>query len=178
MAGHMSARPWGSTRARQQGVVLAITLLILLILIVAGVSGMSDSTIQLSLARNAYVKHESFQNAESTLLMGEKKWDQQLTKCLNDVARCTMEIEPPMIDSLENHDWSTVSGEGVTSFGKYVIEYLGRRPVHGDNEAFLRMYRLTALGESQDSTARTVLQSLFRKCVRVDGPVCDDQGEE
>jgi Tfp pilus assembly protein PilX len=164
--------------ARQRGVVLAITLLILLILIVAGVSGMSDSTIQLSLARNSYVKHESFQNAESTLLTGEKKWDQQLTKCLNDVARCTLEIEPPMIDSLENHDWSTISSGGTTNFGKYIIEYLGRRPVHGDNETLFRMYRLTALGESQDSTARTVLQSIFRKCVRVDGPVCDGAGEE
>lgn len=174
----MSKRPLVPTRARQRGVVLAITLLILLILIVAGVSGMSDSTIQLSLARNAYVKHESFQSAESALLMGEEKWDQQLTNCLNDVAQCTIEIEPPMIDSLENFDWDTVSGEGLTKFGKYVIEYLGRRPVHGDNEAFLRMYRLTALGESRDSTARTVLQSIFRKCVRVDGPVCEGPREQ
>ena len=169
-------RQSGRARVRQRGVVLAITLLVLLVLTVAGVSGMSASTVQLNLARNGHHKHGSFQNAESALLTGEIAWARKVSDCLNNAAHCRDDISPPVIDSIDSIEWDTVSGEGITKYGKYIVEYLGRRPVPGSDDTFIRVYRLTALGTSEDSTANTLLQSLYRICVRNDGPTCKDQG--
>jgi len=162
-----------SIRTRQTGVVLAITLLILLIVTVVGVSGMNASTIQFNLASNAYAKHESFQNAESTMLIGEIAWDEKLSNCLNDAANCTDDITPPLVDRIDTIDWDSISGEGDTIYGKYVVEYLGWRPVSGDNEVIIRLYRLTARGENQDKSSRTVIQTVYRKCTKADGVTCD-----
>ena len=170
-------RQLGPARVRQRGVVLAITLIVLLVLTAAGVSGMGASAIQFNLSRNGHLKHGSFQNAESTLLTGEVLWERKVSNCLNDAAHCRDDISPPVIDSIDNIEWDSVSGEGITKYGKYIVEYLGRRPVPGAGDTFIRVYRLTALGTSGDSSsAKTLLQSLYRICVGSDGATCEDQG--
>jgi type IV pilus assembly protein PilX len=163
-------------RVRQSGVVLAITLLVLLILQAVGVSGMSASTRQFHLARNAHHANESFQNAESTLLIGERAWRRKLSNCLRDAAACPDDPMPTMIDDIHSVDWEAVTGEGATTYGKYVVEYLGRRPVPGERESVFYLYRLTARSQSADSQASTLLQSIYRLCSKTDGTPCHDQG--
>ena len=156
----------------QKGVVLAITLLILLVVTIVGVSSMSASAIQIFLARNTQLKQVSFQNAESAVLNGETAWDSTVSTCINDVAHCTADISPPMIDSVDDIDWSAISGDGVTPYGKYIVEYLGWRAVPGEDDKKVRLYRVTGRGLGPNSQARTRIQTLFRKCTKADGVTC------
>ena len=78
-----------------------------------------------------------------------------------------------MIDRVDTIDWDSISGEGDTVYGKYVVEYLGWRPAPGDNEVFIRLYRLSARGESEDKSSRTVIQTVYRKCTKAGGATCD-----
>ena len=157
---------------RQRGVVLTVTLLMLLLVTIAGLNGMDASTLQVHLSRNARLKYESFQNAESALLTGETEWDRKLAKGVDDVAGCTLDIYPPMLDRI---DWSSLSGDGVNPYGKHAVEFLGERPLAGDESIRLLFYRVSALGESPDGQSRTVLQSIFRRCIRSDGSTCQPQ---
>lgn len=174
----MSKYPDHIIAARQKGLVLAITLLLLMVITVIGVSSMSASTIQLNLSRNSHLQHGSFQNAESTLRLAEVAWDQKLSRCLNDISDCAEDITPPIVDHVHSIDWDSAAGVNSTPYGKYVVEYLGSRPVPGEGAMFIRLYRLTARGESPDSSARTVLQSIYRKCTKSDGATCHNNGEK
>ena len=162
----------GGPEATQNGVVLTITLLILLVVTIVGVSSMSTSSIQVFLARNTQLKQVSFQNAESTVLIGETAWDTRMSTCINDLVNCTADITPPMIDSVDNIDWSAVSGDGETPYGKYIVEYLGWRAVPGEGDKTVRLYRVTGLGQGPNAQSRTRIQTLYKKCTKADGVAC------
>ena len=162
----------GGPEATQNGVVLAITLLILLVVTIVGVSSMITSSIQVFLARNTQLKQVSFQNAESTVLIGETAWDATMSTCINDLVNCTADITPPMIGSVDNIDWSAVSGDGETRYGKYIVEYLGWRAVPGEGDKTVRLYRVTGLGQGPNTQSRTRIQTLYKKCTKADGVAC------
>jgi type IV pilus assembly protein PilX len=162
----------GKLYTTQKGVVLAITLLILLVVTIVGVSSMSASAIQVFLARNTQLKQVSFQNAESTVLIGETAWDNKMSTCINDVALCTANVTPSMIDSVDSIDWSAITGAGVTPYGKYMVEYLGWRAVPGEGDKKVHLYRVTGRGQGPNGQARTRIQTLFRKCTKADGVTC------
>ncbi len=162
----------GVMHTRQTGAVLAITMLVLLIVTVIGVSSMGSSSIQFFLARNTQLKQVSFQNSESAVLIGEQAWGNALTTCFSDRSNCSLDSAPPIIDSVDDIDWGAISGSGVTTYGKYVVEYLGFRPVPGESDKLVRLYRITGRGLGPNAKAQTRIQTMFRKCVKTDGANC------
>ncbi len=161
-------------RLQQQGAVLALTLIILLVLTVVGVTTMNASSIQTFLARNTQFKQISFQNAESTLAAGEAAWNTKIETCFSDASKCTTDLTPPFISDVDNIDWSSIDSEGTTPYGKYVVEYLGWRPLAGENDKRTNLYRITALGLGPNSQSTTYVQTMFRKCIKNDGVPCPD----
>jgi type IV pilus assembly protein PilX len=158
---------------RQQGVVLAITLLILLVVTVVGITTMSSSSLQMLLARNTQLKQISFQNAESTVLNGELTWDGTVDACLADPT-CTTDITPPMISDIESFLKGTDARlMDVSAYnGKYVVEYLGWRAVSGDDERIHMYYRISDRALGPADKAVTQIQTIYRKCMKKDGSPC------
>jgi type IV pilus assembly protein PilX len=163
--------------------VLAITLLILLVVTIVGVTTMGSSSVQLLLARNTQLKQISFQNAESTVLNGENAWDAAVSACLADLSSCTTDITPPLIDDpstasmfdeldtfLSSSDPRVVDVSGYN--GKYVVEYLGWRPVPGDDDKVVTHYRITGRALGPNGKALTRIQTIYRKCMKKDGSPC------
>ena len=161
-------------RRQQQGAVLALTLIILLVLTIVGITTMNSSSIQTFLARNTQFKQISFQNAESTLTTGEAAWNAKIETCLADVSKCTADLTPGRISDVDDIDWSSIDSEGTTPYGKYVVEYLGWRPVEGENDKRASLYRITARGLGPNSQSVTYVQTVFRKCIKNDGVPCPD----
>lgn len=161
-------------REQQHGAVLALTLIILLVLTIVGVTTMNSSSIQTFLAKNIQFKQISFQNAESTLTTGEATWNTKIETCLADVSKCTTDLTPDRISHVDDIDWSSVNSEGTTPYGQYVVEYLGWRPVVGENDKRANLYRITARGLGPNSQSVTYVQTVFRKCIKNDGAPCPD----
>ena len=161
-------------RQQQCGAVLALTLIILLVLTVVGVTTMNSSSIQTFLARNTQFKQISFQNAESALTTGEAAWNANIDTCLSDMTKCTTDLTPALIDEVNDIDWSSIDSDGTTPYGDYVVEYLGWRPVSGENDKRVSLYRITARGLGPNSQSATYVQTVLRKCVKNDGVPCPD----
>jgi Tfp pilus assembly protein PilX len=89
-----------------------------------------------------------------------------------NMAECTTDIAPVVLEVAPSEAAFWTDAAAVGSYGKYVVEYLGFRPIPGEGERFLRLYRLT--GEATDSTAtsKTQIQSIIRICVKADGLPC------
>ena len=68
------------------------------------------------------------------------------------------------------------SATGVTinsdNAGEYTVEFLGIRPVPGDDESLLRIYRITSNATDSTGTPNAQIQSLLRICVKSDGLPC------
>jgi|GEM_PF-2010600 len=158
----------------QRGAVLAVTLLILLVVTVVGVTTMGSSSLQMFLARNTLLKQVSFQNAESTVLAGETAWNNAVSTCLADLESCTIDITPPMNSGVDTINWDSDPGIfDVTPYnGKYVVEYLGWRPVPGEDDKIVILYRVTGRAEGPNGKALTRVQTLYRKCMKTDGAPC------
>lgn len=159
-------------RRHQSGAVLALTLIILLVMTVVGVTTMNSSSIQTFLARNTQLKQISFQNAESTVSAGESAWNTKIETCLTDATNCTADLTPALIGKLDDIDWSSIESEGVTPYGEYIVEYLGWRPVVGENDKRVSLYRITARGLGPNTQSATYVQTVFRKCIKHDGAAC------
>lgn len=65
--------------ARQRGVVLVVSLIMLLLLTIIGVTSMSTSNLQELMARNVLDRNTAFQAGESVLVDGETEVETQLT---------------------------------------------------------------------------------------------------
>ena len=156
----------------QNGAVLATTLLTLLIVTMIGMSAMNSSGIQMFLARNTQLKQMSFQNSESTVTIGEKILNRDVSNCLLDRTHCTTNIAPPIISSVDSMDWASVSGPGATRYGKFIVEYLGWRPVPGERDRVMRIYRITGRGLGPDAMAQTRIQTIYQVCAKTDGSAC------
>ena len=156
---------------RQHAVVLATTLIFLMMLILVGITTLSGSTILTFVARNTQLKQVAFQRAESTLASAEVEWDMALNHCLDDLGNCRTDITPPTLAEITEAHWATAAE--VQAFnGRYLVEYLGWRPVAGASDRFLRLYRITARASGPNDTSSTEVQTIFRKCVKQDGARC------
>ena len=113
----------------------------------------------------------SFNNAESATLIGEATWDTTLITCLEDPA-CETNVFPPL-NSDENEDgvpdiglkdW-VADGTVASSFGKYKVEYLGKRIVPGESNKWIYVYRLSSMGKDATGVSETLVQTIYRRCV-------------
>lgn len=69
----------GTPPARQRGVVLVVSLIMLLLLTIIGVTSMSTSNLQELMARNVLDRNTAFQAGESVLIDGETEVETLLT---------------------------------------------------------------------------------------------------
>lgn len=159
----------------QRGAVLAIVLILLLVVTLIGVTTMSSSGVQTFLARNNFFKETSFQNAESSVRVGEANWSASLSTCLA-AGDCSTDVYPAMIDDMSSFDWSGAAdaknSDNTITYGKYTVEFLGKRPVAGESDKEMWIYRVTARGLGPNDKAMTRVQTIYRKCVKTDGAPC------
>ena len=169
----------------ERGVVLVITLVMLLMLSLIGISSMSGAKLETHLARNSLLSLESFNNAESSMLIGESNWMGTLDSCLADIVNCSEEdlsslvpLPQPltMVDGVPDMsliDWSAEgNSHSAGTYGGYYVEYMGFRPIPGDAERILHIYRFTARGLDQTGASSTMVQTLYRHCLKIDGVPC------
>ncbi len=164
----LPAKPFGKV----SGSVLPITLILLVVIALLGVATTNSSKVQTLIAKNSQLKQMSFQLSETAIGVGESTWSSTVSACLMNMAECTTDIAPIVLEVAPSEAAFWTDAAAVGSYGKYVVEYLGFRPIPGEGERFLRLYRLT--GEATDSTAtsRTQIQSIIRICVKADGLPC------
>lgn len=144
---------------------------------------MGSSSLQLFLARNTQLKQISFQNSESTVLTGEIAWSDAVDACLTDLANCTLDFTPAMIDNplvpgmiAEVDAFLSGTSDRVVDVsdykGKYIVEYLGWLPVPGEDDKIITHYRVSGRAFGPNDKALTRVQTIYRKCMKTDGSPC------
>jgi type IV pilus assembly protein PilX len=160
-----------------RGSVLAISMIMILLLTTIGLSGMRSAQLETIMADNLKQEYISFNNAESVALIGEVIWDSNLVGCLADIEECPDSIRhsltPEMVSNIHAIDWE--SGDGTsTRFGDYFVEYLGERRFPGESEMILHIFRITSRATDSTNTSQTLVQTIFRRCLKIDGLPCPD----
>ncbi len=186
------ARPVVGPR-RQQGVVMAIALIMLLMLTIIGVTSMSSGNLQEVMARNMLDRNYAFQAGESALRDAEIDVENNMTAGADFDAACTDGLclppaattDPPVWESVVDWDSASLTREfgehtGGTPYKtklapslaappKYIIEYNDIACVAGLPGEDLRTavkfdkYRITSQAAGRSSQARIRLQSTYRK---------------
>lgn len=161
--------------ARQRGMALLVSLIMLLLLTMIGISSMQNATLQEKMSASVQLRNQSFQLAEAVLRVGENIVAPKaytLTKCSN-VAACA---PPP--------DSTSVSAAGTGSNGViwvawgtgfYAIQNIGTTasPVNPPDGCYatsggltsystVTLYRITAVGLVGGN--RSVVESIYGKC--------------
>ena len=161
---------------QSRGAVLAISMVMMLLITTIGIAGMRSSQMETVMAKNILQKKTSFNNAESAALIGETTWDDTIVSCMSSIKECPdatlANLTPPMVEGIQSIDWD--SGETAGIFGNYFVEYLGQRMVPGDMEKTIQIYRLTTRATDNSGTSKTLVQTLYRRCLKVDGVPCPD----
>ena len=161
---------------RQNGIALAVSLILLLMITILGISALNSSRLQTYIARNMHLKTQSFQNTESGLATREQQWQALIFNCLETPGTCPAENRhpprlgdnPPGIPDIASINWVAL-GEIIDN-AKVNIETLGRYSPNGDNDKIITVYRLTARGQdintlnNTSTNTNTILQSLIRTC--------------
>ena len=171
---------------RQQGTVLAISLIILLLLTLIGVTAMQTTTMEERMAGNMLDVNRSFQAGEAALREGEN----YLAPLTTEAATCSSapcdvwakqaitEGTDPVDPSMKDAAWwaanakeygasGTQDIDGVAQDPRYVVEYyyllkdsktLGFGPPTGRV-----YYRVTARAVGGQEATETILQSTYAK---------------
>jgi type IV pilus assembly protein PilX len=168
--------------ARQKGVVLFVSLILLLILSLIGVTAARMQTVEERMARNennhqlaSQAAEAALRGAESGLLSGIYSNFAGNTNGLYDLAPSTGSVVPTL-------DW-TVASSSIAYTGpamlavnlaqppQFVIENLPPVAIPGDSISEVQyaaptppvaVYRVTAFGVGGDATSTTTIQSIFR----------------
>ncbi len=167
------------THNKQQGVVLAVTLIMLVLITLLAVSGMRSTVMEERMANNSHNKSMSFQMAETALRQAEFK----LRTSAN--VRIVADANANSIDNVNTCmynkdsidftavDWSTLGISSCDYTGtaddtvngeapEYFIEFLNFNApamMGGEGDCF---YRITARGYGPDKTSQTTLQEVYK----------------
>lgn len=176
----------------QQGVVMAIALIMLLILTIIGVTSMSSGNLQEIMARNMLDRNYAFQAGESGLRDAEIDVEINITASAGFDTSCTNGLCLPPASTTDPPIWDTVDWDSTSvtrEFGqytggaeykntlaprlasapKYIIEYNDiacDATVPGEElgtAVKYDKYRITAQATGRSDAARTRLQSTYRK---------------
>ena len=168
----LSTRPWN----RNTGAVLPISMIMLLLMTTIGLASMRSAQLQTVMATNLQQKKTYFNNAESVSTIGETTWDATLVNCLQSIKECEdstlLGLTPAMLSGgVKSINWSD-EGRSAGNYGNYYIEYLGQRSIPGDLEKRIHLFRLTSLATDDAGTWKTLVQTIYRRCIKIDGFPC------
>jgi len=159
--------------SKQTGAVMAISLIILLLLTLIGVTGMRSTLMQERMAGNDRDRNQAFQLAEAGLRDGEA----YLSLPVVGTFSTTVNSNGRYVAKTDGTSWwnnsavwsgSAGSVAGSLSGVKYIVEELQTIiGSEGSLEAGLpglsKYYRITARGESGNSSAVVILQSVYKR---------------
>lgn len=180
----MMIRTLSSRPAAQHGVALIVGLLMLVVLAIIGISAMSITALDETMAGNMRDRELAFQSAESALRYAEQRLEVLPFACGH------ADVAPPTAGSIDliaedggtitvwDHNasnvpdpwddasWSNATAypdtlAGVAAPPRYVIEQMSYDTT--DNSA---VYRITSSGVGSSPVAQRVVQSYFRKLFR------------
>ena len=177
-------------RHSQQGVVLAITLVILVIITLLATSGMRSTTLEERMAGNNRNSSLAFQQAEATLRQAESVIENSSsariiingrdnTVTMNDGTVVNCMVTDAAKDFTNSADWTTAplpcaydvsAADTVARASNYFIEYLrdDRVMMSGGSESIECFYRITAQGYGADANSNATVQSIYHF------PACSD----
>lgn len=164
------------SNSNQQGVTLALTLILLFVITLLGVSAMQVTQMQEKMASNLQDKELSFNAAESALIAGEN-WLLSLINQPPVVSNCTVfpcvsSVYQNLVFTDQTSSWwesnSAAYGtslENIASQPRYIIEFLQFIPdsqVIGDSSVKstgVFYYQITARGTGATNNSVSILQT-------------------
>ena len=156
---------------KQQGIVLLTSIFFIMLLALIGLTIMKVSMMSVQSSHNEEVSMQAFNQAEVTLRIGEEE-----VKTLSDNNPYTD------FDSANDHyyvfpvhpdtiTWVNDSSAGNDSDGRYVIEYMGSRPIATESVSFkpsggisgsnIYLSRIFARDNKASTGARRIIRSTF-----------------
>ncbi len=163
---------YGKQPSRQNGAILAATLMMLLVISLIGITAMETASLQGKMARNTIDRQLAFQAAE-TAFRTAGSYIRNTTERPKATSNCNS--PPCILDStaLSSGWWDTSSDSFWTSNGtqvgdaQYVIEERAFVPDSlsvGHNIPTGRdFYNITSRGKTQTSSGQAILQGAFVK---------------
>lgn len=165
---------------RESGAVLIVALLILFAMTLIGVSSMDSAVMELKMSGTMQQQVVAMNRAEATLLTAETRIETITTDGSVWNFETTSDGLYPSVNTLdlEQANWSNVSTEAgpnnsdnnVDDDDKYVIEYLGMKPIPGETVAIdpnggiiggaVHTFRNTTRSASGRSVVR-IVQSIY-----------------
>lgn len=157
---------------RQDGITLAITLVVLLIITLLGIAGMQSGIFQEEMSSNMRDSSLSFQAAETALAAGES-WLMALsafpalqTSCTS--TPCVLSNDPTVYPEIAGASWWSANGTSVSTTNaailpRYVIMYQKFVPDdatlgYGYSKNGTHYFTITVQGFGMTNTAMTILQ--------------------
>ncbi len=177
-----------ASRAKEKGVALFMSLVMLLILTILGLSSVQTTSLQERMSRNARDTNLAFQAAESALRDGEDLLETltSLTNFENGVEGFYFEKDPgdganwldvtwsPTADDCTGCITNTTAIDNVATQPKYIVEHV--KAVISDADALnldnigqdtgsgrTQIFRVTSYGVGGTNSARVMLQATYGK---------------
>ncbi len=165
---------------QQQGIVLAVTLIMLLLITLLAVSGMRSTTLEERMASNSRNTNIAFQMAETALREGEQalQANPEALKIINGqtntIAGIGCVVTKNSVDFTSPASWSgagpcDIVGDaaqlGTRKLPQYYIEFLyAVAPVETGNGSSSSncFYRITSHGYGPDVNSSVTLQSTYK----------------
>ena len=168
-----------SSRHTQQGVVLAIALIMLVLITLLAVSAMRTTIMEERMASNSRNDNIAFQLAETTLRQAEENLKNapkvlsifDATSTPPAVGLGTCEIVLNSEDFTDQNRWDAIAcdyvgsaDEGVTRTAHYFVEFVRAEipVVPGTTPLRNCYYRVTARGYGPDANSAVTLQSTYK----------------
>lgn len=161
----MSAAMQQTLPSKQQGVVLAVGLVILMVMTLLGVTAMRGSTVEELMAGNLKDRQVAFQGTEAGLRSGEAALNNgatAATAALPNPATWDGQAPAPTA-TVDTTEWETAPHAAPAfHLGPAFEARLPGNIAWGTNDAVPRtIYPVTAYSEGATATAVVVLQSFF-----------------
>jgi len=175
-----------TSKNKQTGVVLVVSLIMLLLLTLIGVTGTQVTTLEEKMAGNARDQNVAFQAAEATLIEAENFILLSTTNTatftigtaglLGQDDPATTSIEFPEPDFFNATAWTSANSAATTDFGekfvnnngkhiadpRYIIKHMVTIPASGSVGA-RKIYRITARAQGISPGTQVVLQEYFER---------------
>ncbi len=171
--------------ARQRGLALFISLVVLLIITIVGVSAVQTTTLEERMAANARDRDIAFQAAESALLSAENFVEElepaDMPAFLANASGLYVPANSGDVPRWEEVDWVGDASlpqtdedlPGVYNQPRYIVEYLTQLApeedelnlsnIGGASGAATEVFRITARGQGGSRFAEVMLQSSYGK---------------